>query len=136
MLINVLFFCFLKKYFCAVLKIDIFLTLGKTLLQLWRKFNRPYFCISGIALATYFLRVQIIVLKRGKRSYTESHPFLLEEFTELFLSTGLEKSIEEQHDKNSTTNNFRLLPLLEEFTQLYISTGLENSMEQQHDHLQ
>ena len=58
-----------------------------------------HFCFLGIALATYFLRVQIIVLKRGKRSYTESHPFLLEEFTELFLSTGLEKSQEEQHDK-------------------------------------
>ena len=58
-----------------------------------------YICFLGIALATYFLRVQIIVLKRGKRSYTESHPFLLEEFTELFLSTGLEKSQEEHHDK-------------------------------------
>jgi hypothetical protein len=90
-------------------------------------------------LATYFLRVQIIVLKRGKRSYTDSHPFLLDEFTELFLSTGLEKSLEEQHgkrEKRSTIDSFRLQPLLEEFTELYLSNGLENSMEEQHDYLQ
>jgi len=94
--------------------------------------------LAGIALATYFLRVQIIVLKRGKRSYTESHPFLLEEFTELFLSTGLEKSLEEQHDKNkrSTIDSFRLQPLLEEFTELYLSTGLGSKfMEEQHGYL-
>ena len=88
-------------------------------------------------MATYFLRVQIIVLKRGKRSYTESHPFLLEEFTDLFLSTGLEKSIEEQYDKRSPTDSFRLQPLLEEFTQLYLSNfTLENSIDEQHDYLQ
>ena len=91
-------------------------------------------------MATYFLRVQIIVLKRGKRSYTESHPFLLEEFTELFLSTGLEKSLEEQHgkrEKRSTIDSFRLQPLLEEFTELYLSTGLGSKfMEEQHGYLQ
>ena len=87
-------------------------------------------------MATYFLRVQIIVLKRGKRSYTESHPFLLDEFTELFLSTGLEKSIEEQHDKHTLTDSFRLQPLLEEFTALYLSTGLGSKfMEEQHAYL-
>ena len=69
-------------------------------------------------MATYFLRVQIIVLKRGKRSYTESHPFLLEEFTELFLSTGLEKSIEEHHDNMTEADTFKLQPLLEEITLL------------------
>ena len=88
-------------------------------------------------MATYFLRVQIIVLKRGKRSYTDSHPFLLDEFTELFLSTGLEKSLEEQHDKRSTADSFRLQTILEEFTQLYLSNfTLENSREEQHDYLQ
>ena len=86
-------------------------------------------------MATYFLRVQIIVLKRGKRSYTESHPILLEEFTELFLSTGLDKSLEEEHDKHSTTDSFRLQPLIEEFVELYLSTGLEKSMEEQDDYL-
>ena len=69
-------------------------------------------------MATYFLRVQIIVLKRGKRSYTESHPFLLEEFTELFLSTGLEKSLEEHHDNMTKADSFRSQPLLEELTLL------------------
>ena len=88
-------------------------------------------------MATYFLRVQIIVLKRGKRSYTESHPFLLEEFTELFLSTGLDKSLEEHHDKRSTIDSFRLQPLLEEFTELYLSTGLGSKfMEDQHGYLE
>ena len=96
-------------------------------------------------MATYFLRVQIIVLKRGKRSYTESHPFLLEEFTELFLSTGLEKSLEEQYgnltfikqrEKRSTIDSFRLQPLLGEFTELYFSTGLGSKfMEEQHGYL-
>ena len=69
-------------------------------------------------MATYFLRVQIIVLKRGKRSYTESHPFLLEEFTELFLSTGLEKSLEEHHENVTKADTFKLQPLLEELTLL------------------
>ena len=84
-------------------------------------------------------------MKRGKRSYTESHPFLLEEFTELFLSTGLEKSLEEQYgnltfikqrEKRSTIDSFRLQPLLGEFTELYLSTGLGSKfMEEQHEYL-
>ena len=79
-------------------------------------------------MATYFLRVQIIVLKRGKRSYTESHPFLLEEFTELFLSTGLEKSIEEHHANMTTTDSFSFQPLLEELTLLGLGLIKINSV--------
>ena len=46
--------------------------------------NIHFFNVSGIALATYFLRLQIIILMRGKRSLvssawsasTVSHPSL------------------------------------------------------------
>jgi hypothetical protein len=41
--------------------------------------NEFLLLFSGIALATYFLRIQIVVLMRGKRSSTLSNSHILED---------------------------------------------------------